>query len=125
MRAVERGADSVRARNNNTAMTPANRACVALIRAAFNRCRAKCIEHTTEAPTPNINPMPTITIVGAMQMLTAARPSLPVLCPTKMPSIAVTAHSDSIPISVGKKYKRKSRETLTVPKSIWSRCITL
>ena len=103
MRAVVRGADKVKAQNNSTATIPAISACVALIRATFSRCRAKCIEHTTDAPTPSINPMPTITIVGAMQMLTAARPSLPMLCPTKMPSIAVTAHSDSIPIRVGKK----------------------
>ena len=62
---------------------------------------ARWSEETTDAPTPSISPMPIITIVGEMQMLTAASASLPHPRPTNIPSVAVTAQSASIPSSVG------------------------
>lgn len=94
-----------------------------LSRAAFTLSLARCIDAQTDAPTPSIRPIPIITIVGAIQMLTAASASLPMPRPTNMPSVAVTAHNDSIPNNVGKRYFLNNTGISAFPKSIASRFI--
>ncbi len=63
---------------------------------------------TTEAPMPNIRPMPVQIMKSGATMLTAAIPSAPTPLPTKMPSIMVKAELNIIPISVGKNKARNS-----------------
>lgn len=94
---------SVSARNIAVTHVATNSDWVILSRAALTLPLARCTDDTTEAPTPSISPIPIITIVGAMHIFTAARASLPHPRPTKIPSVAVTAHSDSIPSKVGTK----------------------
>ena len=79
-------------------------ACVTLSRAALVLPCDRCMDATTEHPAPIINPIPVTVIKTGIMMLIAAMPSLPTLCPTKMPSIAVTADMPSIPSKVGMKY---------------------
>lgn len=76
------------------------RVCVTFIRATRCLPRARWMDATTEHPAPSISATPMSSISTGMQMLIAATPSLPTPCPTKMPSIAVTADMLSIPSSV-------------------------
>lgn len=95
------------------------------MRAAFNLPRDSCMEATTDTPAPTISPMPVNTISKGTQMLTAARPSLPMPWPTNIPSMAVTADILNIPNNVGIKYFLNSLDTFNVPKSIASLFIVL
>ena len=93
--------------------------------AALTLRLARWIDDTTEAPTPSIRLIPTITMVGEIQIFTAARASLPTPRPTNIPSVAVTAHNDSIPSTVGTKYIRNRRGIPVFPRSIASLFIIL
>ena len=95
-------------------------ACVTLRRAAFGFPCDKWMEATTDAPAPTISPIPVNSMSKGMQMLMAAMPSLPIPCPTNIPSMAVTADILNMPNSVGTKYFLKSVNTPAVPKSIAS-----
>ena len=105
-----------------TTVTASN-AWVTLRRATLTLPRARWIDATTEQPDPTISPMPVSSISTGITMLMAAIPSLPTQCPTKIPSIAVTADIPSIPNSVGKNNRLKSTPTSPVPKSIASSLI--
>ncbi len=96
------------------------KAWVTLIRATFSLPRESWMEATTEQPAPIIRPTPVSSISTGTQKLTAAIPSLPTPCPTKIPSMAVTADMLTMAKSVGKKYLLKRENTLALLKSIAS-----
>ena len=87
------------------------KAWVTLIRATFSLPRESWMEATTDQPAPIIRPTPVSSISTGTHKLTAAIPSLPTPCPTKIPSMAVTADMLTMAKSVGKKYllKRENR----------------
>ena len=95
------------------------------MRAALGFPRDNCMEATTDEPAPTISPTPVNSMSRGIQMLMAAMPSLPIPCPTNMPSMAVTADMLNMPNSVGIKYFLNSVNTFTVPKSIASLFILL
>jgi hypothetical protein len=59
------------------------------------------MEATTDAPTPNINPMPVVIINSGAVMLTAASASLPTPLPTNIPSVITNIAEKTIPNTVG------------------------
>ena len=75
--------------------------CETFNRANFILPLAKATEAITELPMPDIKPIPVKTINNGAVMLIAAIPSLPTLCPTNIPSMAVMAHRLIIPSKVG------------------------
>ena len=78
-----------------------NKDCETVKRADFILPFAIAIEAITELPMPDIKPIPVKTINSGAVMFMAAIPSLPTLCPTNIPSMAVMAHRLIIPSKVG------------------------
>ena len=76
------------------------------------------MEAITEQPAPIISPAPMSDISRGTQIFTAAIPSLPTPCPTKIPSMVVTADILNIPNRVGKNSFLNRMETFSFPKSI-------
>ena len=105
-----------RARNSDETTT----ACVTLMRATLGLPWARWMEATTDAPTPNIRPMPMLIMKSGAVMLTAASASLPMPRPTKMPSVITKAAEKTMPSSVGSNSLRNSRGIAMLPKSISS-----
>ena len=104
------------ASNNDETAT----ACVTLIRAALAFPCERWIEATTEAPTPNISPTPVLMKNSGEVILTAARASLPIPRPTKIPSVMTNAAEKTIPITVGINSLRNNFGISMLPKSMLS-----
>ena len=97
-----------------------SRDCETFRRASLILPLAKAIDAITELPIPDISPIPVKTINSGAVMLMAAMPSLPTLCPTNIPSIAVMALMLIIPSKVGIKIFLNNVEIFSVPKFIKS-----
>ena len=95
-------------------------ACVTLIRATLTFPCERWIEATTEAPTPNISPTPVLMRNSGAVMLTAARASLPMPRPTKIPSVMTNTAEKTIPSTVGISSFRNNFGISMLPKSILS-----
>lgn len=93
------------------------KACVMMIRAAFTLFSDSRMLAMTEAPIPNISPMPVMTIKTGATIFTAAIPSVPTPRPTKMPSMTVNAELKIIPTIVGKNNERNIGPILSFAKS--------
>lgn len=68
------------------------------------------MEATTDAPTPNIRPMPVVIMNKGAVMLTAAKASLPIPLPTNIPSVMTNTAENTIPTTVGNSNLLKSVE---------------
>ena len=99
--------------------------CVMLISATRRLPCARLIDATTEPPMPNISPSPVPSVKSGATILTEARASLPMPRPTKMPSVMTNTAEKTMPMTVGKRKRRKSFPTSELLKSILSRCIFL
>ena len=99
------------------------KACVEIILAPFTFPSASRMLPITDAPMPNISPIPVHTRKRGATMLIAASASLPTRCPTNMPSHILSAELKSIPTRVGKNIAVKSFPILPFPKSSLSLCI--
>ena len=95
-------------------------ACVTLIQADFCLPCDRWIEATTDAPTPNISPIPVLSRNSGAVMFTAARASLPRPCPTKIPSVITKMAENTIPSTVGRSNFLNSFGIAIFPKSILS-----
>lgn len=78
------------------------------------------MEATTDAPTPNISPMPVVIINSGAVMLTAARASLPIPLPTNIPSVITNTAEKTIPSTVGINNFLNSLGISIFPKSMLS-----
>lgn len=76
------------------------------------------MEAITDAPTPNIRPMPVVIINKGAVMLTAAKASLPIPLPTNIPSVMTNTAENTIPTTVGNSNFLKSVEMFVFPKSM-------
>ena len=95
-------------------------ACVTLMRATLTFPCERWIEATTEAPTPNISPTPVLMRNSGAVMLTAAKASLPMPRPTKIPSVMTNTAEKTIPSTVGISNFRNNFGISMLPKSILS-----
>ena len=77
----------------------------------------------TDAPMPNISPMPVHIRNRGATILIAARALLPTPWPTNMPSQMFSAELNTMPMRVGKNMARKSRLIFPFSKSSLSRFI--
>ena len=93
-------------------------ACVTLMRAFFCCPRERWMDATTDAPAPNIMAKLVLSRNSGAVILTAARASLPIPFPTKIPSVMMNAVENSIPSSVGISIFQKIPEIFIFPKSI-------
>ena len=71
------------------------------MRAAFTFPCDKWMEATTDAPTPNISPMPVENNHNGATIFTAASASLPIPFPTNIPSVMTNNAENIIPSTVG------------------------
>lgn len=94
--------------------------CVMLIRAVLGLLCDKWMEATTDAPTPNIRPMPVENNHSGATILTAARASLPIPFPTKIPSVMTNNAENIIPSTVGSSNLRNNAAMSMCLKSILS-----
>ena len=94
--------------------------CVMLIRATLGLLCDKWMEATTDAPTPNIRPMPVENNHSGATMLTAARASLPIPFPTKIPSVMTNNAENIIPSTVGSSNLRNNAAMSMFLKSMLS-----
>ena len=78
------------------------------------------MEATTEAPTPNISPIPAAIIKSGAVIFTAASASLPIPFPTNIPSVITNSAENTIPSTVGISNLRNNVEMFMLPKSILS-----
>ena len=101
--------------------SPTMNACVSIMRAALTLSSDRRMLAMTDEPMPNISPIPVATMNNGATMLTDAMPSALTPCPTKTPSIIVSAELNIIPTRVGKNKARKTLLIFPLPKSILSR----
>ena len=85
--------------------------CVMLIWATRRLPCARFTDAITEPPMPNISPSPVPSVKSGAVRLTAASASLPMPRPTNIPSVMTNTAEKTIPMTVGKRKRRKSLPT--------------
>ena len=106
-RAVSSAFQTIKPLSNRMNKLETRTDCVTLIRAVFTLPRDKCTEATTDAPKPNINPIPVLIRKSGATIFTAAKASLPNPRPTNIPSVITNKAEKTIPSTVGKSNFRK------------------
>ena len=76
------------------------------------------MEATTDAPTPNINPMPVENNHNGATIFTAAKASLPMPFPTNIPSVMTNRAENIMPSTVGSNSLRNNAVISTFLKSM-------